>query len=64
MIPTERERVRLKGRSGVYFVLGVNREAGFASLLNLEDAMRLEDAPFARIEPLRFELQPELPPTA
>lgn len=64
MIPAEWERVHLRGRSGVYFVLGVDLEGGFASLLNLGDAMRLEDAPFARIEPLRFEPEPESPPMA
>ena len=37
MIPAERERVRLRGRAGVYFVLGVDLEPGFASVLNLED---------------------------
>jgi hypothetical protein len=59
MIPVERERVRLKGRSGVFFVLGVDVEGELASLLNLENAMQLEDVPFARIEPLRFEPEPE-----
>ncbi|HEV2383605.1 MAG TPA: hypothetical protein VG206_27930 [Terriglobia bacterium] len=61
MIPSQRERVRIRGRMGVYFVLGVDLEAGFASLLNLQDAMRLEDVPFARIEPFRFEPEPDLP---
>lgn len=64
MIPKERERVRLRGRSGVYFVLGVNLEDGFASLLNLQDAMQLEDAPFAWIEPLRFEPEFDWPSRA
>lgn len=62
MIPAERERVRLRGRSGVYFVLGVDLEGGFASVLNLEDGMQLEDAPFARIEPLHLEAEPGFPP--
>lgn len=62
MIPAERERVRLRGRSGVYFVLGVDLERGFASVLNLEDGMELEDAPFARIEPLHAEVEPGFPP--
>lgn len=61
MIPTERERVRRKGCAGVYFVLGVNLENGFASLLNLTEAMRLEDVPFSQIEPFRFEPEPDLP---
>jgi hypothetical protein len=62
MVPAERERVRLRGRAGVYFVLGVDLEGGFASVLNLEDGMRLEDAPFARIEPLQVEAELEWPP--
>lgn len=61
MIPAECERVRIRGRAGVYFVLGVSLEGGFACLLNLADAMRLEDVPFARIEPFRFDLEPDLP---
>jgi hypothetical protein len=64
MIPAERERVRLRGRSGVFFVLGVDLEGGFASLLNLENAMHLEDVPFGRIEPLRFEPELEWPSNA
>jgi hypothetical protein len=60
MIPTERERVRLRGRSGVYFVLGVDLERGSASVLNLEDATQLEDVPFARIEPLRSEAEQDV----
>ena len=64
MIPAQRERVRIRGRMGVYFVLGVDLEGGFASLLNLADAMRLEDVPFARIEPFRWESEPDLPSLA
>jgi len=59
MIPAELDRVRVRGRLGVFFVLGVNHEEGSASLLNLHDAMRLEDVPFAWIEPIRLEPEPD-----
>jgi hypothetical protein len=33
MIPAARERVSVEGRSGVFFVLTVNEETGYADLV-------------------------------
>lgn len=52
MEPVARQHVRLKGRPGLYFVLCVYTEYGFAELVELHTATLVEGVPFNRIMPI------------
>lgn len=54
MIPAPRDRVFIKGRDCPYFVLNVNRESGYADLVDLKSATLIEEVPFDKILSLRF----------
>ena len=52
-IPAVRERVRLKGRKGVFLVVGVDRERQVVDLISTSTGGHVEeDVPFASIEAL------------
>lgn len=51
-IPAVRERVRLKGRKGVFIVVGVDRERQAVDLISTISGGHVEeDVPFSSIEP-------------
>ena len=49
MIPAARQRVRVEGRTGVFFVLTVNQDLGYADLVELNSATLVEAVRFERI---------------
>ena len=61
MIPAARQRVCVEGRSGVFFVLTVNRETGYADLVELNSATLVEDVRFERILPFHHQIGPDEP---
>lgn len=52
MIPAGRERVLIRDRVGPYFVLTVNRESGYADLVELSSGTLVERVQFDKILPL------------
>jgi hypothetical protein len=51
-IPAVRERVAISGQAGVFFVVGVNREAEIADLVALVSHSFVEEnVPFSTIQP-------------
>jgi hypothetical protein len=57
-IPAARERVRVRGRGGVFFVLAVDREEELAHLVsvdNREDGQEVETFPFGELAKLGVE---------
>jgi hypothetical protein len=56
MIPAARQRVRVEGGTGLYFVLAVNHEYGYAELLDLDSLTLLDGVLFERILPVRPEM--------
>lgn len=63
MIPTARQRVRVDGHPGMYFVLTANYDLGYAELVELNSATLLEAVKFERILPLRPESEANEPMT-
>ena len=59
MVPAAHERVLVKGRGGLYLVLTVNQEYGYADLVELDSATLVEGVQFDKILPL---LLPEIEP--
>jgi len=57
MIPASRQRVRVEGRSGLFFVLSVNEEYGCADLVELNSATLVEAVRFERILPVHLEME-------
>ena len=51
-IPAARERVRIRGRERVYFVLTVDRDAGGAYVVDLEGECQVEPVNFDLIFPV------------
>lgn len=52
-IPAVRERVRVKGRSGTFLVVGVDRERQVVDLISATAGGHVEeDIPFSSLEPL------------
>jgi hypothetical protein len=52
-IPAVRERVRVKGRKGVFLVVGVDREREVVDLISASTGSHVEeDVPFASLERL------------
>lgn len=52
-IPAVRERVRIKGRKGVFLVVGVDREREVVDLISTGSRNHVEeDVPFASLERL------------
>jgi hypothetical protein len=64
MIPAARQRVRIEGRTGLYFVLAVNQEFGYAELLELDSLTLVDGVRFESILPAHPELDEEetIPP--
>jgi len=56
MIPAPRQRVRVEGSAGLYFVLAVNHEYRYAELLDLDLLTLLDGVLFERILPVRPEM--------
>ncbi len=54
MIPAARQRVRVEGRAGVFFVLTVNQDIGYADLVELNSATLVEAVRFERILPFFY----------
>ena len=53
MIPTARECVLVRGRPGLYFVLTVYQEFGYADLVELHSSTLVECVQFDKILSLR-----------
>jgi len=64
MIPAARQRVRVKGRTGVFFVLTVNQDIGYADLVELDSATLVEAVRFERILPFLYVIKPDEPISA
>jgi len=67
MIPAARERVSVEGRSGVFFVLTVNEETGYADLVELDlppSATLVDAVRFERILPFLHVIKPDEPISA
>jgi hypothetical protein len=64
MIPAARQRVRVEGRTGLYFVLAVNQEFGYAELLELDSLTLVDGVRFESILPVHPELEEDetIPP--
>lgn len=59
-IPAVRERVRVKGRKGVFLVVGVDRERQVVDLISTTTGGHVEeDIPFASIEPVEEKPSPK-----
>ena len=59
-IPAARERVEVVGRAGLYFVLAVDHERQFATVIPLADAgIYVEDLLFGQLRPHRLDLAME-----
>jgi hypothetical protein len=61
MIPAARQSVCVEGRSGLYFVLTVNQEYGYADLVELDSVTLVEGVRFERILPVHPEMEEDLP---
>jgi len=61
MIPAARQRVRVEGRTGLYFVLSVNQEYGCADLLKLDSVILVEAVRFESIVPVHPEIEEDEP---
>ena len=59
LIPAARQRVLVRDRAGLYFVLTVYQESGCADLVELESATLVEGVQFDKILPLS---PPEIEP--
>lgn len=53
LIPEPRQRVHVKGRGGLYFVLTVNQEYGYADLVELHSATMVKGVQLDKILPWR-----------
>lgn len=52
-LPAMRERVRVKGRKGVFLVVGVDRERQVVDLISTTSGGHVEeDVPFSTLEPV------------
>jgi|HubBroStandDraft_3_1064219.scaffolds.fasta_scaffold985683_2 hypothetical protein len=58
MIPGARQRVCVKGRSGVFYVLTVNQDIGYADLVELNSATLVEAVRFESILPFPHVIEP------
>jgi hypothetical protein len=56
MIPAARQRVRVEGRAGLFFVLCVDQEHGCADLVELNSVTLVDVVPFERILPVHPEM--------
>jgi hypothetical protein len=63
MIPAARQRVCVKSRSGVFYVLTVNQEIGYADLVELNSATLVEAVRFENILPFLHVIEPYEPPS-
>jgi len=57
MIPAARQRVRVVGHDGVFFVLTVNQDVGYADLVELGSATLFEAVLLERILPFHHEVE-------
>lgn len=58
--PAMRERVRVKGRKGVFLVVGVDRERQVVDLISTTSGGHVEeDIPFSSIEPVEDTTPPK-----
>jgi hypothetical protein len=64
MIPAARQRVCVKGRSGVFYVLTVNQDSGCADLVELNSATLVEAVRFENILPFLDVIEPYKPPSS
>lgn len=63
-IPAPRQRVRMRGRAGVYFVLAVDHEAEMAYVINVDTDREadsfVETVRFVKLAPLESEAGDQL----
>jgi len=64
MIPAARQRVCVEGRSGVFFVLTVNQDSGYADLVELNSATLVEAVRFESLLPFLHVIEPYEPPSS